>query len=172
MTFKPSFTKFLMLLPALLFMHTNTATAENVPVKKWNVRCDETSGKCEVFQRYIVKETGQRIIEFAIGYPEKSTGGVGVIILPLGIKVNQPIQIKIDDKAYQTFNIESCSQDGCFSSIKVDAGFINTLQVSNKITFVFHNIAGQAINVEMATKGFTEAFLRALKNSNESTSKQ
>ncbi len=162
MIFKPSFAKFLILFCMLFFIHGNSAKAENTTNKKWNVRCDETNGKCEVFQRYIVKETGQRVIEFAIGYPDQNKGGVGVIILPLGIKVNQPIQIKMDDKKYQKFDIESCSQDGCFSSIKIDSSFINSVQGSNKISFIFYNLACQEINVEMATKGFTEAFLKAL----------
>ena len=39
----------------------------------WTVRCqeeDKTREHCEVFQRLIVKETGARVAEFAIGFPE------------------------------------------------------------------------------------------------------
>lgn len=164
MTFKCSLAQFLLLFLFFSFVPLSNAFSEEVETKKWNVRCDESNGKCEVFQRYIIKETGQRIIEFAIGYPEKDKGAVGVIILPLGIKVNQPIQIKMDEKEYQVFEVESCSQDGCFSTIKVDSSFINALQGSAVVSFAFYNLANQTINVEMSTKGFTEAFLTAIQS--------
>lgn len=161
MTFKLSFLNFITFIFVLCFISDRFSKAEDTPIKVWNVRCNEANGKCEVFQRYIIKETGQRIIEFAIGYPKNGKGGIGVIILPLGIRVDQPVQIKMGDKQYQEFDIESCSQDGCFSSIKIDQNFINALQGNNKISFVFNNLSGQIINVEMATEGFTKAFLEA-----------
>ncbi|HRC26460.1 MAG TPA: invasion associated locus B family protein, partial [Alphaproteobacteria bacterium] len=54
----------------------------------WTVRCQESDKKrehCEVFQRLIVKETGARAAEFAIGFPEDKNVARGVIVLPLGM---------------------------------------------------------------------------------------
>lgn len=171
MTFKRPFYKFLpfLLLLLLLLLPQASFSMEKGTPETWKVRCNDKNGKCEVFQRYIVKETGQRIIEFAIGYPGAGQNAMGAVILPLGIKLNRPVRIKIADQFLDDLEIESCSQDGCVAHIAVDSNFINSLQNGDKVSFIFSNLANQIINIEMATKGFAEAFLKAIETTETNT---
>ena len=103
MTFKYPFGKWPILLAMLVISPQAALSMDEPSSNAWKVRCDDKNEKCEIFQRYVIKETGQRIAEFAVGYPQSNQSAVGVVILPLGIKVNQPIQVKIDDQPHDQF---------------------------------------------------------------------
>lgn len=132
----------------------------------WEHRCqkDEKSGKedksqCEIFKLIRVKESKGRVAEFAIGKNEKTKEGTysGVVVLPLGILLEDGVLFKIDDDKPVKFRPRFCAQVGCVSYISLDKNLIDTMKKGNKISFIFRSSNGQKVNVDMVLSGFSKA---------------
>lgn len=146
--------------PEKIEQTSKTASENNSP---WSVRCNKdeqgNAAGCEVFQRITVKESGQRVIEFAIGYPQgKEKPAKGVIILPLGVLLPAGVKMQIDDQEkIFAFNIRSCVPVGCVSHVNLSQEVLDLLKkgVVANIQFVADN--GQNVVIKISLKGFTKA---------------
>jgi len=133
----------------------------------WAKRCPENkdtkkkaTSSCEIFQLISVKKSKMRVAEFAIGFPNekglpKGTAR-GVVILPLGILLEQGITMTIDDGKPATFQARFCINAGCFSFINLDKKIINKLKKGNKVKFHFKVSTGQDVNLIMSLKNFSK----------------
>ncbi len=142
------------------------ASQDAAPETLWNTRCqDEAAQKqCEVFQRLIVKETGQRVVEFAIGFPDDAGGDPrGVMILPLGILLPSGTIMQVDDGAAFKFDIRFCTVDGCFAFLdmkrELEGGktALDMLRKGKNAKITFQNVQGQAMTVDLSLAGFKKA---------------
>lgn len=137
--------------------------------ESWVMRCNEPQdGKsgaakpdqnksCEIFQRLVVSDSGQRIAEFAIGFPSDQDMARGVAVLPLGIMLDQPLTMQIDDGKPFTFKVRYCVQDGCYAFLNLTPEIIDMLKRGGKVVFSFTTLAGQPISIDMSLKGITKA---------------
>lgn len=132
----------------------------------WEKRCqkDEKTGKedpklCEIFKLIRVQESKGRVAEFAIGKNEKNKEGTysGVVVLPLGVLLEEGILFKIDDNKPVMFKPRFCAQIGCVSYITLDDNLINTMKKGEKISFGFRSSNGQKVNIDMVLSGFGKA---------------
>ena len=149
---------------AIAVMPAGLSFAKNDKLKDgeaWTVRCsaeeDDPARECEIFQRLMVKDTGQRVAEFAVGFPEDQDAARGVIILPLGILVNEPMQMIIDeDQAFQ-FKPRYCTNQGCFAFVNINDSLMKILQKGAEATITTKSFTGQNVSVKMSLVGFTKA---------------
>lgn len=133
---------------------TDTAAAPN---EFWTKRCNPDGDKyCEVFQRLMMKENNQRLIEFAVGFPKGVEGAQAAIILPLGVVVTDGILLSIDDQAPAKAAYRGCSQAGCFVVMNLPEAFLSSMKAGTKLTVSFLDGAGKKVNIEMNLKGFAE----------------
>jgi invasion protein IalB len=133
----------------------------NKPPQLWFSRCNKASEDakeyCEIYQRLVVKETNQRMVEFALGYPEGSQTARGVIILPLGIVLPKNLEVQIDDGELMKAQIHYCMRGGCFALLNLDDTTINMLKKGNEMTLAFYAMGGKRIAVKISLQGFTKA---------------
>lgn len=123
----------------------------------WTKRCAEEGEKhCEVFQRLMVKETNQRLIEFAVGYPKDANAvAQAAIIIPLGVVVSEGIGLSVDASTPIKAPIRTCGQDGCIVIATVAEDFIAAMSTGKIMTLSFVDSGtGKTVNVEMSLSGF------------------
>lgn len=142
----------------------DSITPSNVPDKPWLERCSKEPKHCEIVQRLLVKESGQRFAEFAIGYPEGKGEARGVLILPLGILLEKGVQIKVDENPAFNVNVRYCAPQGCMAFLNMREELIAQMKGGTSALISFQNAQGQTLNMPITLKGFTEA-VNALKAS-------
>ncbi len=133
------------------------------PASPWNIRCrkDKQGNRkaCEVFQLISVKETGERIAEFKIGFPKgKDKEAAGIIILPLGILLPSGVQMQIDEqKEAFKFAIRSCTPAGCFSHVTLTPEILEKMKKGSVANFQFKADNGRNVIIKLSLKGLTKA---------------
>ena len=137
--------------------------------KNWMQRCQdvkksetETTQYCEVFQRLSVKakdsEELQRVIELAVGYPDGvKEKARGVLILPLGILVDQPVELDVDDKKQISSDVAYCQPDGCYAPLVFTDSALEKIGKSKTVNVKMKAMNGQAIKFNLVPAGFKEA---------------
>lgn len=126
----------------------------------WTVRCqeeDKAREHCEVFQRLIVKETGARVAEFAIGFPENKDVARGVVVLPLGMLLQSGVEMKIDEGKPFAFKVRYCTQAGCFAYVNLDKALLDLMRNGMAANFMFKAADGKDVNLKMPLSGFGKA---------------
>lgn len=135
-------------------------TGDTIPADGdyWTKRCNEQGEKyCEIFQRLMIEETNQRLIEFAIGFSKESKNTAqAAIVLPLGVMVAEGIVLKIGDEAPAKADYRLCSQEGCFVVMQLPEDFLTSMRKGEKITVSFLDGSGQQINVDLSLQGFAK----------------
>lgn len=132
--------------------------APEKPSTAWAVRCNkDTDKRCEMFQRLVIQETGQRVAEFAIGFPEDKTKARGVLILPLGMLLPDGGKMQIDDNPPFKFQMRFCSKDGCFAYLNLNEKILGMMRKGNEAKITFKSLQGQDMNVTMSLSGFTKS---------------
>ena len=140
---------------------TNTAGVQ------WSIRCNKAEGqtepvevepgKCEMYQKQTIKDTGQRLVEFAIGYPQGAQNARGIVILPLGIMLQPGLTMQIDEQTPFKFDVRYCIQNGCYAFLELNDDVIKKMSRGDKatLTMMAQNEKRRAIPIPLG--GFTKA---------------
>lgn len=131
----------------------------------WAMRCNNEEaieaenkrGKCEIYQRQDMKESGQRVIELAIGYPEGQDSARGIFILPMGILLQSGVTLTIDDGKPLAFQVRYCLPNGCYAYVSLNDEILDRLSKGNQATVGVVRANGEPLNIPMPLKGFTKA---------------
>ncbi len=128
----------------------------------WIPRCEASVEgvlpKCEIFQRLLVKDTGQRVAELAIGFPDGvGKNARGVAVLPLGILLNEKTSLRIDDGALFNFQVRYCTQNGCYAFLDITPQIIAEMKRGGEASFYFITIEGKEMQIDLSLVGFTKA---------------
>jgi len=131
----------------------------------WAIRCDDEEavqaenkrGKCEIYQRQDMKESGKRLIEFAIGYPEEQKDARGIFILPMGILLEPGVTLTIDDGAPLAFKARYCLPNGCYAYVSLNGDLLGRLSAGTQATVEIVRANGEPLKIPMPLKGFTKA---------------
>ena len=139
--------------------HQTTDTQQKV---YWIPRCENneqgTPKNCEIFQRLLVKETGQRVSEFAVGFPDgKGKNARGVAVLPLGILLNEKTGLRVDDGEIFYFQVRYCTQNGCYAFLDLTPQVIADMKRGNEASFYFTTLEGKKLQIDFSLAGFTKA---------------
>lgn len=143
-------------------------TESSPPQEYWTKRCQDlksadgkkTTHYCEIFQQLSMKEKDgklQRVLEFGIGYPPGEKKARGVLILPLGVMLEQPMSLTIDGKDEVKFTIRYCTADGCFAFLILSEEFLEKLGKGEKLSLNGTAMNGQDLHIMMALTGFGKA---------------
>ena len=144
------------------------APSNEVVERGWKQRCPKQNllqklkkKQCEVFQRIDVKESSMRVAEFAVGFPSEKTlekgAARGVVILPLGILLEQGVEMKVDTAKPLAFKSRYCTNAGCFSYLNLSKDLLDFMKKAKTVTFVFKTSEGQNVNLIMSLNGFEKA---------------
>lgn len=132
----------------------------------WRSRCEETRGKviggCFIYQDLVLREGGQRVLQFAAGYTESTPDPIALISLPLGISLPPGVILKVDDGKATSVMVERCEPTGCRAGLKLDASLMRALRTGRQLNVSFRDAERKPIEVSLSLGGFS-AGLDALK---------
>lgn len=150
--------------------------AVSAPKDAWLTRCDKVKLEekapeqeyCEAFQNLsVVKEnketkakTTQRLAEFAIGFPPGQKKPRGVLILPLGVLVEENMQMTIDGKNDVNFRVRYCTPDGCFAFLTMPDSILEKMSKGEKLMLKAKAFTGQNVEIVMSLSGFSKALAK------------
>lgn len=129
--------------------------AHAVNQSAWLKRCE--GGDCEIVQRLMDQATQTRILEVAIGFPTGPGAGRGVIILPLGVDISQPMTLQIDTGAPVPFSVRYCLRDGCYGFLDLPTSMLAAMKSGQMGVVAFRTFDGQPGRLPLALDGFTAA---------------
>jgi len=126
----------------------------------WVYRCADgtSSHQCEIAQRISVAETGQRIVEFVISYISGQEYPRGVVILPLGVLVQQPILLQVEGGQKYAFNVNHCEANGCVGYLDIVPDMLSSFQKGEELALVVANAQGQNVEMKLSLMGFSKTF--------------
>src|SRR5690606_5264603 len=144
----------------------DSAKPDNTPTQtgsSWLVRCDDikdgekvTGQYCEMAQNISVTQkdadpaTAQRLVEMAIGYaPAEKGKATAVVILPLGILVNEDLVLEIDGRKELDFEVRYCEATGCIASFNLSEKEMGKLAKGAIMTLKTTAATGRAVAIEM-----------------------
>lgn len=132
----------------------------------WTAKCEESRGKvqggCFIFQNLVLREGGQRVLQFAVGYVATTEAPIALLSLPLGISLPPGVSIRIGDAQPTRVIVERCEPNGCRAGLKLNDALLSQLRQGTQLTVTFHDAERRPIEVPLSLDGF-EAGLEALK---------
>jgi len=127
----------------------------------WKIQCEKPEGAaaeiCHAFQQVTAKESDQRVLHVAIGYPPNQTEPIAIFTTPLGVALQAGVQVKVDEKAAKGIAFNVCNGNGCQAAVKLDAASLEEIKMGNTLTVTFGNLKRQGLNVPISLKGLTAA---------------
>ena len=137
---------------------------EGVKYRDWTRRC-ETIGEaetetCYISQNLVLRESGKRLLNVAVGYLEPVTPKKprGVITLPLGISLPPGITVRVDKGKTRQFPVERCNNNGCIVAFTLSPELLASMKAGLQAQITFYDSKRQAIGVPVSLRGFTAGF--------------
>jgi invasion protein IalB len=113
-------------------------------------------GVCEIFQRQDIGETGERILEFAITYPEGQKDAFGILILPTGILLQEGVKLSVDDGDMYQLSVRYCIPNGCIVHFNLDEKLINLMAKGKAASVNIFSANGQNLAISVPLTGFAK----------------
>lgn len=138
-------------------------------VDAWQLRCNSDEqgkaieGQCEIVQQLVAQQTGQRFLEFVIGFADDSGNANGVVILPLGILLEPGVNMVIDDNQPLKFKVRYCDKSGCYSVISLPQKVLDMMRKGKEASLIMRARNNQQIRVNVSLDGFTKALKKVQK---------
>jgi len=122
----------------------------------WILRCNKAQPpRCDLKQRSVNGE-GKQIIDFGIGYNAAENSFPLVAELPLGILVQQPVRLKIDEAVEFTgMKVNRCLPSGCLVEAVAPPEMIEAMQRGQKGALIVALPDGKFVALELSLRGFT-----------------
>ncbi len=130
--------------------------------KDWVIRCgkaNETSlvEPCVMSQGIVLKDSEKRIMQIVVGILKKDQKAVMVFTVPLGVRLQAGLSLRIDKTEEIKIPYQQCIQGGCRSRLIIDRKVEAALKAGLQGTATFINGAGRKIALKISLKGFTAA---------------
>lgn len=151
---------------AVCLTSPHAAAEESEKYGNWTAKCEASKGKvqggCFIFQNLVLREGGQRVLQFAVGYVATTEAPIALLSLPLGISLPPGVSIRIGDAQPTRVLVERCEPNGCRAGLKLSEDLLTQLREGTQLTVTFHDAERRPIEVPLSLDGF-EAGLTALK---------
>lgn len=121
----------------------------------WVKRCE--GNICEIVQRLMDQESKARVLEVAIGFPAGTDSARGVIILPLGVDLSQPLSLTIDEQAPLGFKVRYCLGDGCYAFLTLPPDVLLSMKKGALGVLNFKTFDGQPGRLPLSLEGFSQS---------------
>ena len=151
---------------SLVLTSTICGAQEGAKFGNWTAKCEESKGKvqggCFIFQNLVLREGGQRVLQFAVGYVATTDEPIALLSLPLGISLPPGVTIRIGDGEPTRVIVERCEPNGCRAGLKLKPALLRQLNEGTQLTVPFHDAERRPIDVPLSLDGFA-AGLRSLR---------
>jgi invasion protein IalB len=128
----------------------------------WTVRCGlnaQTQAEvCYIVQQVTSKDTGQAVLQLAIGKfgPEKRD--LALVTLPLGVRLPPGIALEVIGREPHKRPFERCLRIGCQAQLLLDDALLTEFRAGLEGRIIVQDTSGQTIALPFSLKGFTAAF--------------
>lgn len=134
---------------------------ETIVYDNWVVTCRDTVGKsskrnCSATMQISNKKTRQSLFVWQIG--QDSDGKpVFAVRTPLGVKVQDGVQLSVGNGKPRKVDFVLCEQRGCDARGPFDDGFAKELVAGNEATAAFVLANGKTVNLKLPLTGIDKA---------------
>lgn len=137
--------------------------AQQKPAPLWSIQCVSTSRQrrptCSMSQRIVVAETGRQLARLTLATDAKNPSTATFALqLPLGISVEEGVEIAVDDNPAKALRIQACEATGCFVSMELTAQFADELRKGTRLVARVKNLQNNEITIPFSLIGFTLAY--------------
>ncbi len=142
-------------------------SSKNEAFRNWVVECGNPAQavkQCQIVGKTASADQKQTILVFSIASsPDKKTM-LYQAALPLGISLQNKVQISIGEKFKTEIAISRCTQQGCLLEGNLDPQFLEAMKKGGDAKFTVTTPEGSQIPIVLSLEGFSEA-LSALSSS-------
>lgn len=123
----------------------------------WVKRCEGPQNqKCEMVQRLMDQQTGARVLEMAVAFPDNKDSARAVLIAPLGVELTQGFSLTIDEQDTMGFQPRYCLSDGCYAFLTLPPDILQMMGKGQMMTLSFYTYDGQPARLPISLEGFRE----------------
>lgn len=130
--------------------------------KDWTVRCGpnpQTQAEvCYMIQQITSKETGQPVLQIAVGKFGPDKRDLALITLPLGVRLPPGIAIEVTGRERRQRPFERCLRTGCQAQLPIDDIVLGEFKAGLDGRILFYDLNGKPGALPFSLQGFTAAF--------------
>lgn len=117
------------------------------------------SRQCFIFQNVVMKQSGQRVVNIAIGFLPGTAQPIAVLTLPLGISLPPGARLMVEGTGTLEFLIERCVPAGCRAGGSISPSLREAMSSADTATVAFQDGSRQDITVDLSLEGFADALV-------------
>jgi invasion protein IalB len=131
-------------------------------VAAWRVECtgDGKTLDCRAIQQMFNRDDKQLVIQLlARGTPEKTP--TLTMLLPLGISLTDPVQLKVDNGAVERYQVQTCANTGCVVSVPLKDPLLAAMRTGTLLKITLQAPDKRTLNIDVPLLGFGPAYDKA-----------
>jgi invasion protein IalB len=131
----------------------------------WRVECsgDGKTLDCRAVQQMINRDEKQLVVQLVARInPETKAPALG-LQLPLGINLAEPIQIKVDGGAAESYPVQTCTAAGCFVTFPLKDPLLASMRKGTTLRITVFDTNKRPITIDAPLLGFGLAYDKATK---------
>ena len=106
------------------------------------------------------RDDKQLVIQLAArGAPEKSP--TLTMLLPLGISLTDPVQVKVDNGAVERYQVQTCTNTGCVVSVPLKDPLLAAMRTGTLLKISIQAPDKRTLNIDVPLLGFGLAYDKA-----------
>jgi invasion protein IalB len=149
------------LVVACIAISAGSAIAQDVAA--WRVECtgDGKSLDCRAVQQLIHSQTRQSLVLImARGAKDPKAASI-TMVLPLGLNLTEPVQIRVDNHKPESHNIQTCTNTGCFLALTASPGLVAQMRGGRQLRITLQDANKKPVEMALPLLGFGIAFDKA-----------
>lgn len=126
----------------------------------WEVQCEDSpdSGRrCQLSGKTLSPSGEQIILVMSLAKGADATTMLYQAALPLGIAVQKPVSVSVDNGFQSAISVSRCTPQGCLLEGAADREFIEALATGAEAKFSVTTPEGQTIPIALSLQGFSNA---------------
>lgn len=126
----------------------------------WEVQCEDSADsgrRCQLSGRTLSPSGEQIILVMSLAKGADATTMLYQAALPLGIAVQKPVSVSVDNGFQSAISVSRCTPQGCLLEGAADSEFIEALKTGVEAKFSVTTPEGQTIPIALSLKGFANA---------------
>jgi invasion protein IalB len=148
---------------ALAFGLAMASPAPAQDVAAWRVECtgDGRSLDCRAVQQLVHRESHQSLVLVMARASKDPKGAALTIVLPLGLNLTEPVQIKVDNGKPERERIQTCTNTGCFVAMNATASLVTAMRNGKLLKIAVQDANRKPVEMSLPLLGFSIAFDKA-----------
>jgi invasion protein IalB len=141
----------------------SAALAQEGGVGAWRVECtgDGKTLDCRAIQQMFNREDKQLVAQLAAARIGPDKVPMLTIILPLGISLTEPVQLKVDNGGVERYQVQTCTNTGCIVNVALKEPLMAAMRAGTVLKVSLQAPDKRSITIDVPLLGFGLAYDRA-----------